>query len=81
MSIYDNKFVGKLTDKDIIMIEKMVSNNRDYSFISEKTVFYSGNKHELDIVPGSKMDGILLVEAMMETTKKYNLTSNYFYHS
>lgn len=79
MSVYDNKFVGKLHERDIYYIEKMANSRRSFEYISEKTAFYSPNKDKLDIVPGSKSDGILLIEATMECTKRYNLMSNYFF--
>lgn len=72
--IYHNKFVGKLSDKDIYYIEKMINKKRSYNYISEKTAFYSP---QLDIRPGSILDGIYLVEATMEKTKKYNMNSSF----
>ena len=78
MSIYENKFVGKLHEKDLYYIEKMVDNKRTPAFISEKTAQYSPNADILDIRPGSIIDGILLIEACMEMSKKYNMTSRYY---
>lgn len=77
MSVYENKFVGKLHERDVYYIEKMVNNNRTPAFISEKTAHYSPNADLLDIRPGSIVDGVLLIEAAMEQTKKYNMTSHY----
>jgi len=64
--VYHNRFVGKLSDRDLYYIERMIDNYRSYSYISEKTSYYNP---DLDIIPGSILDGITLVEAAMEQSK------------
>lgn len=76
MGVYENKFIGKLHERDLYYIEKMVNKNRSAAHVSKMTAEYSPNKDFLDICPGSIIDGILLIEAVMEETKKYNMLSN-----
>lgn len=80
MSVYENKFIGKLTDDDVYYIEKWVDSGKCYSFISRMVSEQSENKDILDIIPGSKLDGILLVEAALETSKNYNVASRLSKH-